>query len=95
VTPTTATAVAAVPTRINGFEVGLEPDLEQQHHYPDLCEQLNTGVSGSSAPMGITLSKAGAERDARQELAHHGRLAQALERLAGDFPASSIDREPP
>src|SRR2546430_9815066 len=72
------------------LEVGLEPDLEQQHHHPDLGEQLKHRCERVGGADRDHLEKTGAERDARQELAHHGRLAQALERLAGEFPASSM-----
>src|SRR5438132_376680 len=77
----------------HSLEVGLEPDLEQQHHHPDLGEQLKHRCERVGGADRDHLEKTGAERDARQELAHHGRLAQALERLAGEFPGEQHDRE--
>src|SRR2546421_7820996 len=56
----------------------------------DVCSPDLERVGGADRDH---LEKTGAERDARQELAHHGRLAQALERLAGEFPGEQHDRE--
>ena len=42
-TPTTATANAAPPTLSKPFQIGLEPDAEQQQHDADLGEQMQSG----------------------------------------------------
>src|SRR5712692_4901480 len=56
-TPTTATAVAAVPTRIMALRSVSSPISNSNTTTPTCASSWNTGVSGSSAPTGITLRK--------------------------------------
>src|SRR6266540_190965 len=56
-TPTTATAVAAVPTRIMALRSVSSPISNSSTTTPTWASSRNTGVSGSSAPIGITLRK--------------------------------------
>ena len=77
----------------HGLEVGLEPDLEQQHHDADLGEQPEHRGERVVGADRDHLEEAGPEEDAHQELAHHGRLPEALERLAGELRGEQHDRE--
>src|SRR6266850_640320 len=54
-TPTTATAVAAVPTRIVALRSVSSPISNNSTTTPTWASSRNTGVSGSSAPIGMTL----------------------------------------
>src|SRR5882672_2768446 len=54
-TPTTATAVAAVPTRIMALRSVSSPISNNSTTTPTWASSRNTGVSGSSAPIGMTL----------------------------------------
>src|SRR6266566_3343993 len=54
-TPTTATAVAAVPTRIMALRSVSSPISNSSTTTPTWASSRNTGVSGSSAPIGMTL----------------------------------------
>src|SRR2546429_1971125 len=56
-TPTTATAVAAVPTRIMALRSVSSPISNSKTTTPTCASSRNTGVSGSSAPIGTTLRK--------------------------------------
>src|SRR5690348_6765997 len=56
-TPTTATAVAAVPTRIMALRSVSSPISNSSTTTPTWASNRNTGVSGSSAAIGITLRK--------------------------------------
>src|SRR3989454_8218815 len=56
-TPTTATAVAAVPTRIMALRSVSSPISNNSTTTPTWASSRTTGVSGSSAPIGITLRK--------------------------------------
>src|SRR5881397_2877335 len=56
-TPTTATAVAAGPTRIMALRLVSSPISKSSTTTPTSASSRNTGVSGSSGPIGITLRK--------------------------------------
>src|SRR6266576_762914 len=56
-TPTAATAVAAAPTRIMALRSVSSPISNSSTTTPTCASSRNTGVSGSSAPIGITLRK--------------------------------------
>src|SRR5438128_1066190 len=56
-TPTAATAVAAAPTRIMALRSVSSPISNSSTTTPTCASSRNTGVSASSAPMGITLRK--------------------------------------
>ena len=77
----------------HGLEIGLEPDLEQQHHHADLREQPKHRCERVVGADRDHLEKAGSEQDAREQLTHHGRLPQALEQLPCEFPGEQYDRE--
>ncbi len=75
------------------FEIGLEPDLEQQHDDADLGEQPKHRRERVVGADRDDVEKADPEEDPHHELAHHGGLPQTLERLAGKLGGEQHDGE--
>src|SRR2546426_9300978 len=90
VTPTTATAVAAVPTRIMALRSVSSPISNSSTTTPTWASSRNAGVSGASAPIGITLSMpAPSTMPARSSPITAGCLRRSNASPA-NFPASSM-----
>src|SRR2546422_4782756 len=89
-TPTTAPAVAAVPTRIMALRSVSSPISNSSATTPTWASSRNTGVSGSSAPIGITLRKpAPSTMPAKSSPITAGCLRRSNASPA-NFPASSM-----
>jgi len=78
---------------LHRIEFGVEPNLEQQHHDPDLGEQPEDRRERIARGHGNHLEEPGAQHDAGQELAHDRRLPQALKQLAGELADQQHHRE--
>src|SRR3989449_2011533 len=89
-TPTTATAVAAVPTRIMALRSVSSPISNSSTTTPTCASSRNTGVSGSSAPIGITLRKPAPSRIPASSSPITAGCPRRSNSSPANFPASNM-----
>src|SRR6058998_3202428 len=89
-TPTTATAVAAVPTRIMALRLVSSPISNSSTTTPTSASSRNTGVSGSSGPIGITLRKPAPSRMPARSSPITAGCPRRSNASPANFPASSM-----
>src|SRR2546426_1654290 len=89
-TPTAATAVAAAPTRIMALRSVSSPISNSSTTTPTCASSRNTGVSGSSAPIGITLRKPAPSRIPASSSPITAGCPRRSNSSPANFPASNM-----
>src|SRR5882724_1345931 len=89
-TPTVATAVAAAPTRIMALRSVSSPISNSSTTTPTCASSRNTGVSESSAPIGITLRKPAPSRMPASSSPITAGCPRRSNSSPANFPASSM-----
>src|SRR5437899_2042162 len=89
-TPTTATAVAAVPTRIMALRSVSSPISNSSTTTPTWASSRNTEASGSSGPIGITLRKPAPSRMPAKSSPITAGWPRRSNASPANFPASSM-----